>query len=81
MYVDHHDLEHEFPEFVQGIKDLKVGNAKFAKLYEEYNSLTTNVEDLEVKDIPVEDLAFEALKKQRVKLKDELYTMLMAHQR
>jgi uncharacterized protein YdcH (DUF465 family) len=81
MYVDHHDLDHEFPEFVQGIQELKAGNAEFAKLYEEYNSLTSNVEDLEGKDIPVDDFAFEALKKKRVRLKDELYSMLVAQKR
>lgn len=81
MYVDHHDLEHEFPEFVQGIQELKAGDVEFAKLYEEYNSLTTNVEDLEIKDIPVDDFAFEELKKKRVRLKDELYTMLIARKR
>jgi uncharacterized protein YdcH (DUF465 family) len=34
MYVDHHDLEHEFPEFVQGIQELRAGNAEFAKLHD-----------------------------------------------
>ncbi|MBK7646533.1 MAG: YdcH family protein [Betaproteobacteria bacterium] len=78
MQVDHHDLHHEFPEFNDAIHALKTGNAHFAKLFASYHRLTGKVEDLEENDMPVGDFTIEDMKKQRVKLKDELYHMLLA---
>ncbi len=79
MQVDHHDLHSEFPELGDAITALKVGNAHFAKLFASYHRLTGKVEDLEAHDMPVADFTMEDMKKQRVKLKDELYHMLMAY--
>jgi uncharacterized protein len=79
MQVDHHDLHHEFPEFNDAIQALKTGNAHFAKLYASYHRLTGKVEDLEEHDMPVADFTIEDMKKQRVKLKDELYHLLLAY--
>lgn len=79
MQVDHHDLHQEFPEFSAAIHALKLGNQHFANLFDEYHALTARVEQLEAEDVPIDDFAFEELKKQRVRLKDELYAMLVAH--
>lgn len=81
MQVEHHDIHHEFPEFAETIHDLKVGNTHFARLFEEYHALTNKVENLEEKDIPVDDFTIEDMKKQRAKLKDELYQMLVANKK
>ncbi len=78
MQVDHHDLHQEFPEFAEAIAILKSGNAHFSKLFASYHRLTGKVEDLEENDMPVADFTIEDMKKQRVKLKDELYHMLLA---
>jgi uncharacterized protein YdcH (DUF465 family) len=78
MQVEHHDLHHEFPEMIDAIEALKAGNAHFAKLYHSYNRLTGKVEDLEEHDMPVADFTLEDMKKQRVRLKDELYHLLLA---
>ena len=78
MQVEHHDLHQELPEFTDAITVLKAGNAHFAKLYASYNRLTGRVEDLEEHDMPVADFTIEDMKKQRIKLKDELYHMLLA---
>lgn len=79
MNVDHHDLHHEFPEYAEAIHALKTGNLHFVKLFGEYNDLTAAIEDLEIKDSPVADPVLEEMKKLRLKLKDELYAMLVAH--
>lgn len=79
MQVEHHDLHHEFPEHYQTIHELKVSNHHFARLFEEYHKLTSDVERLEEEDVPVDDYTIEDMKKRRVKLKDELYAMLVAH--
>ncbi|MBK6638383.1 MAG: DUF465 domain-containing protein [Rhodocyclaceae bacterium] len=78
MHVEHHDLHHEFPEFSEAIHSLKTDNKHFAKLFNEYHDITGNVEKLAGQDIPVADETFEELKKKRLKLKDELYAMLVA---
>ena len=78
MQVEHHDLHHEFPELGEQMTQLKTSNAHFARLFAEYHVQTNEVEKLEGKDIPVNDVTFEELKKKRLKLKDELYQMLVA---
>ena len=78
MHVDHYDLVHEFPEHKDAIHDLKLSDAHFAKLFDEYHGVTNEVERLERADMPVNDALVEDLKKQRVALKDELYHMLVA---
>lgn len=80
MHVEHHDLQNEFPEMVDAIAVLKGSNVLFARLYATYNRLTGKVEDLEVHDMPVADFTLEDMKKQRVKLKDDLYQILLAFQ-
>ena len=78
MQVEHHDLAHEFPEHKEAIHALKMANAHFAKLFDEYHGVTNEVEKLERADLPVNDVTIEDLKKKRVSLKDELYRMLVA---
>lgn len=78
MTVDHHDLVHEFPEYKERIHQLKMDNAHFAKLFEEYNDLTKKIEVLENNGMPVADESLEEMKKRRLMLKDELYAMLTA---
>ncbi|PKO89218.1 MAG: GTP-binding protein [Betaproteobacteria bacterium HGW-Betaproteobacteria-12] len=78
MQVDNHDLYQDFPEMTDAIDVLKSGNAHFARLLATYNRLTGKVEDLEAHDMPVADFTLEDMKKQRVKLKDELYHLLLA---
>lgn len=79
MNVDHHDLHHEFPEHAEAIHALKIGSKHFARLFDEYHALTSKVEALESKGSPLADTALEEMKKNRLKLKDELYAMLVAH--
>lgn len=78
MQVEHHDLYQDFPEMRDAIDVLKSGNAHFARLFASYSRLTGKVEDLEEHDMPVADFTMEDMKKQRVKLKDELYHLMLA---
>jgi uncharacterized protein len=79
MHVDHHDLYADFPEMRDAIDVLKASNPFFARTVGQYSRLTGKVEDLEVHDMPVADFTLEDMKKQRVKLKDELYHFLLAY--
>jgi len=79
MYVEHHDLHSEFPEMEDAIATLRNINPMFASLYSKYHRLTGKVEDLEEHDMPVHDFTMEDLKKQRVKVKDDLYHLMLAY--
>ena len=76
MNVDPHELHDEFPEYQAKIQQLRSGSQQFARLYDAYHKVNGEVRDVEEHDVPVSDLIFEQLKKQRLKLKDELYAML-----
>ena len=78
MSVEHHDLVHEFPTLKDRIHNLKVSDAHFRKLFEEYHTLTRNVENMENEVTPVATTIEEEAKLRRVHLKDELYKMLLA---
>lgn len=76
MSVEHHDLIHELPEFKDRIHDLKVSNAHFRHLFDEYHTLTREVENMENEVTPVSTRTEEEAKLRRLHLKDELYRML-----
>jgi uncharacterized protein YdcH (DUF465 family) len=76
MALEHHDLAHEFPEFKARIHELKMNDAHFKKLFDEYDQSTTKIEALEKADSPIADETMQDLKKQRLALKDSLYAML-----
>ena len=78
MNIDSHDLLDEFPEYRSEILRLKAENQQFAGLFYKYHEVNAEVRNVEEHDVPISDLAFEELKKLRLKLKDELYVMLLA---
>ncbi|MFC5300530.1 YdcH family protein [Azospira restricta] len=80
MQVEHHILHEEFPEHRAAIQALQASHDQFARLCDEYHLVTQEVERLEEADVPVGDLTFEDMKKKRVKLKDELYRLLVGYQ-
>jgi len=77
MSVDHHDLHHDFPELDEKIHELKLGNNHFRRLYDEYHQLTRSVENMENEVTPTSTRTEEEMKAKRVRLKDELYQMLI----
>lgn len=78
MTIEHHDLVHEFPQLRDRIHDLKGSNLHFRKLFDEYHTLTTSIENMEKGATTVATHTEEEAKKRRVHLKDELYRMLVA---
>lgn len=76
MAPENHDLLHELPEHREKIHALKVSDRHFAKLFDDYHAVDREVRRLEGEGIPVADESIEALKKQRLQLKDQLYSML-----
>lgn len=77
MSTEHHiDLNKEFPEFKDKIHQLKVSNAHFGKLYQKYQELDNEIYRIEQEIETPSDTYTETLKKQRLKLKDEMYVIL-----
>lgn len=78
MPIEHHDLVHEFPELKARIHALKLADAHFRSLFDEYHELTRSIENMEYEVTPASTASEEAAKLRRVHLKDELYKLLMA---
>lgn len=78
MKIEHHDLAGEFPEHREKIHALKMENAHFVKLSDEYHLVSKEVERLEGEGVPVSNETFEEQKKKRALLKDQLYSMIVA---
>lgn len=73
-----HELAEEFPELVEKMSALKVSDAHFAKLAEEYHELNRAVHRAETNVEPVEELTEVDMRKKRAALKDEIYRYLTA---
>lgn len=71
-----HTLQEEFPHEMEKLHDLKVSNAHFAKLLDQYDEINDKVHRAETLVEPMEQLAETALRKQRASLKDEIAQML-----
>ena len=80
MFVEHHDLDHEFPKLHDAMEELKTQNDRFRTMFDEYHRLTGEIERLEEEDLPVDDFTIETMKKKRVRLKDQIYHMVIGYQ-
>ncbi len=78
MIGEHHDLLHELPEYKDKIHEMKVSNAHFAKLFDQYHEVDHEVRRIEQGIETPADEYTEEVKKKRLALKDELFQMLQA---
>jgi uncharacterized protein YdcH (DUF465 family) len=76
MFNESPSLLQEFPEFKDQIHTLKMNDAHFARLFDEYEEVCKQVHRIEQEIDKVSDILAEKFKKQRLALKDELYSML-----
>jgi uncharacterized protein YdcH (DUF465 family) len=79
MQVEHHPLALEFPEFKDTIHTLKMANAHFAKLFDEYTDTDKAINRAENGVEHLADAALETLKKIRIHLKDQLFQILQSN--
>lgn len=76
MYgVRHHILE-EFPNFSGTISNMKKKDPQFASLLSRYDETDKKIYGIEVKNRPVTDDYIEFLKRERLHLKDRLYSII-----
>ncbi len=76
MQNDKHDLIHEFPQYREKIHELKMRDTRFAKLFASYHEVDHEIHRIEQNVETPSDAYSEDLKKRRIKLKDELYSIL-----
>ena len=76
MFGEQHDLHHEFPEFNDKIRDMKMNDGHFKKLFGEYDELAHEMIRIQQEIETPSDDFIESLKVKRLRLKDELYSML-----
>ncbi|WP_347310378.1 YdcH family protein [Defluviimonas sp. SAOS-178_SWC] len=73
-----HELHEEFPAEAEKIHALKISNAHFARLADEYHALNREVHRAETGVEPVDQFAEVEMRKKRAALKDEIYRMIAA---
>lgn len=78
MIIDRHSLAKELPEFKQQIHDLKMSDKHFSRLADEYHDLDNEIIRIEEGVENTSDEYVDNLKKKRLDLKDQLFTMLKA---
>lgn len=67
-----------FPEYRELITRLKTEDTHFARLFDKHNQLDQQIKNMEERILSATHEEIEALKKEKLKLKDELYTLLKA---
>jgi uncharacterized protein YdcH (DUF465 family) len=71
-----HELQEEFSEEAELIERLRKTSHEFGRLASRYEEVNRNVQRIESEDEPAADAVVEELKKQRLKLKDEIASFL-----
>jgi uncharacterized protein YdcH (DUF465 family) len=66
-------------EYREEISILKVQNAHFAKIFEKHNELDQKITDIDEGREHLDQIALEKLKKEKLKLKDEAYAMILKY--
>jgi len=73
-----HELAEEFPDKIEAMHNLKMKDAHFSKLFDEYHEVNRAVHRAETRVDTIDEMAEEDLRKQRIALKDEIWSMICA---
>ena len=68
-------------EYRHVITTLKTENAHFAKIFERHNELDKKINNAESGSEFIEVIELDTLKKEKLKLKDEAYAMIMEYKK
>jgi uncharacterized protein len=71
-----HDLAHEFPEYLEKMRELKTSDQHFANLFTSYDETNKAITHYEQGAGAITDEALEEMKKKRLKTKDDIYQIL-----
>ncbi|MTH96083.1 YdcH family protein [Roseibium sp. RKSG952] len=73
-----HQLHEEFPDNADQLHKLKMSDAHFGKLSDDYAEVNHEIHRIESEVAPASDEALEELKKKRLHLKDQIAALLAA---
>jgi uncharacterized protein YdcH (DUF465 family) len=76
MSLEKHSLVKEFPDHHHTIRHLKMNDAHFAKMFDEYHEIDHEVFSIEAGNVTAADDHLEEIKKRRVQLKDTLFALV-----
>lgn len=76
MLTEHHNFVDEHPEFKEQIHNLKADNAHFNKLFDQYNETNKEILHVEKGAESASDERLEGLKKQCLKLNDDMVNII-----
>ena len=71
-----HELHEEFPEYAEKLHELKVSNAHFGKLSDDYHDVNRAIHRAESEVEPTDDFHLDEMRKTRLMLKDQIAAML-----
>ena len=71
-----HELAEEFPQMVEEISALKMSDPHFARLFDEYHVVNRAIHRAETNVEPTDDYNMLEMRKQRMRLKDEIAASL-----
>ena len=77
MDLLNHDIAHEFPEHLVKMRALKSSDARFAKLFNEYDEDNHAIKLYELGGAVISEDALEVMKKKRLNIKDQIYQRLL----
>ena len=72
-----HELAQEFPQFTTLMHHLRQVDGHFARLCESYHAVNGEIHRAETDIAPVGDFRMQDMRKERMRLKDEIYGMLV----
>lgn len=76
MTLQKHDLQHEFPEYHDLIEELKTSDSRFSRLFDRYHEVDREIRKIETGEETCPDEYLEERKKERLHLKDEVFSLL-----
>ncbi len=79
MPLTHHPLTQEFPEYKALIHKLKMDNNYFHHMMERYEEIDKHIYRIESGEEPTSDDYVNRLGKERLKLKDDLYKIILSN--
>jgi uncharacterized protein YdcH (DUF465 family) len=78
MLSEHHDINHEFPEFHRKLEELRAADTHFDALVAKHDYIDDEIRRLEEHQQPTSDEEMEKMKYERAALKDQVYEQLRA---
>jgi uncharacterized protein YdcH (DUF465 family) len=71
----------EYRDVITHMKQNNMANAHFLKIFDKHNELDSQINKAEHGSVHLTDIELEVLKKEKLLLKDEAYTMIMAYKK